>query len=42
MTDAIGPGQEKTFNVKFSWYNFQYAGGTSEPKVEVEVTSYEW
>ena len=40
--ESIVPGQTVEFTVEASMYNFSYAGGTSKPKVEMEVLGYDW
>ena len=39
---ALNPGEVQPFRVSVEMFNYQYLGATSTPKVEMEVTDYEY
>ena len=42
VIEAIAPGETVEFTITASMHNYSYAGGTSKPKVEIEVLGYDW
>jgi hypothetical protein len=42
VIDAIAPNQTVEFTIDAKMHNYSYAGGTSKPKVEMEVIGYDW